>query len=272
MTAFILKIIALVTMVIDHTGAVIPGMPGILRVIGRVAFPVYVFFIAEGAKYTKNYPKFLLRLFAFAVISQIPFALAFHGGSISPEFPFFENISFIRDTNVFYTLTLGAMGIYVFKLLKQHITIVECNKLLQTIIIIAVTFIFGCLAEKLSTDYSSIGVGLIIFTYFADKKILKLGVLSVGVLLLYTPLTSICTELVKALREPGFFENAAYIFKIYIRYYLEFGGYAYAIGGLVSVVLLAFYNGKRGPSLKWAFYAAYPVHIALLVIIAALFF
>jgi hypothetical protein len=76
MNAFVLKIIALISMLIDHLGAVIPEVFGfaphdvnVFRVIGRVAFPIFVYLVADGFRRTQNPGWFLLRLGLFAVIS-----------------------------------------------------------------------------------------------------------------------------------------------------------------------------------------------------------
>lgn len=72
-----LKIIAIISMVIDHVGDVFfPGAVW-MRAVGRLAMPLFAFCVAEGYHYTKNKIKYLRRLGAFALISEIPFDLAF---------------------------------------------------------------------------------------------------------------------------------------------------------------------------------------------------
>lgn len=82
-----LKLIACVTMLIDHIGAVFFPSVMILRVIGRLSFPIYCFLLAEGAAYTKHAGKYSLRLLICAIISELPHDLAFYGrltlGSLS---------------------------------------------------------------------------------------------------------------------------------------------------------------------------------------------
>ena len=70
-----LKIIALITMIIDHIGLVFFPEMVIFRIIGRMAFPIFAFFIAEGWYYTKNKKKYVLLLFVFMIISWVPFCL-----------------------------------------------------------------------------------------------------------------------------------------------------------------------------------------------------
>ena len=79
-----LKLSAVISMLIDHTSAVIleqiPGLEApafFMRIIGRAAFPIYCFLLVEGFYHTRSRAKYAGRLFLFALISQFPFCLAF---------------------------------------------------------------------------------------------------------------------------------------------------------------------------------------------------
>ena len=74
-----LKLIAMISMVFDHVGDMF--FPGALwmRMIGRLAMPLFSFCIAEGYAHTKNKQRYLLRMGVFALVSEIPFDLAFEG-------------------------------------------------------------------------------------------------------------------------------------------------------------------------------------------------
>ncbi len=83
MNSFHLKMIAIITMLIDHTAAVLIPSNTVLwlvmRCIGRLAFPIFVFLLVEGFYHTRDVKKYLLRMGAFALLSEIPFDLAFYG-------------------------------------------------------------------------------------------------------------------------------------------------------------------------------------------------
>lgn len=93
-------------------------MPYMLDLIGRVSFPIYAYLIAQGCKYTKDINKYLLRLGIFALISEIPFDIAFMHRVTNDEFNL--NINFLDSTNVFYTLFFGVACIIIYERAKTR--------------------------------------------------------------------------------------------------------------------------------------------------------
>ena len=165
MSASTLKIIALITMIIDHIGGALFPQFLFLRVIGRIAFPIYAFFIAQGCIYTKDYKKYLSRLFIFALVSEIPYDLCFN------TYPNYIKINFLNQTNTIYTLFLGAFLIFVFIKLED-INISYFKKLF--IKIISCIFILF-ISIILQTDYSAWGIILILTFYlFRNDKMAML--------------------------------------------------------------------------------------------------
>lgn len=103
MTGFQLKLLAMLAMTADHIGAVFfPEIP-LLRWIGRLAMPVLCFFIGEGLRHTRSPRRYLLRLTGFALLSELPFDLAFYGG-----------IEWGHQ-NVYFTLALGLMALWAIQ-------------------------------------------------------------------------------------------------------------------------------------------------------------
>jgi hypothetical protein len=163
MNGLTLKIIAMVTMLIDHVTAVlIPEntlayMIG--RSIGRLAFPIFCFLLVEGLLHTKDIRKYLLSLGIFALISEVPFDLAF-SQSFAPS-------SSQYHQNVFFTLFIGLLVIYILKLIDEYP--LKINQILGSILKMLV-IILGCLAAMmLYTDYSYLGI-LIIATFYLLRK------------------------------------------------------------------------------------------------------
>ena len=81
-----LKMIAMLSMTIDHMayyyGIENPYLYELMRTIGRIAFPTFAFLLAEGFVHTKNRQKYMLSLFIFALLSEIPWLLLNYEGSI----------------------------------------------------------------------------------------------------------------------------------------------------------------------------------------------
>lgn len=75
MSTFILKIIAVITMTIDHTGMLLCGNETWMRAVGRIAFPLYAFFIAEGFRHTKNRLRYFLDIFVLGQLCQFAYEI-----------------------------------------------------------------------------------------------------------------------------------------------------------------------------------------------------
>jgi hypothetical protein len=73
----LLQIVAMLTMLIDHIGAALYPDILVLRLIGRLSFPLYAFAIVQGYRYTRNLPKYMFRLILLAAITQLPYFWAF---------------------------------------------------------------------------------------------------------------------------------------------------------------------------------------------------
>lgn len=144
MSSFVLKLIAVISMLFDHSGYVIFNGFSAFNFIGRLAFPIFAFQLTQGYTHTKSLKKYFLRLFLFALISQIPFLLF--------------RIKFVEDIfvlNIFFTLSLGLANIWIY----------DKNKILGMISLI----LFSTVAELLNFDYGAFGI-IIIFIFYAFKN------------------------------------------------------------------------------------------------------
>ena len=148
MSNFILKIIAMITMFLDHLGYAIYEKFSYFNYIGRLAFPLYAFGISEGYLHTHSKKNYLYRLGTFAIISQAPFML--FSSIFNHEF----------SLNIFFTLFTGLVAIIGYE---------KCTNKYVGLLLVA------CLAntaEFLHMDYGYFGVLLIfIFHIFKEKKL-----------------------------------------------------------------------------------------------------
>ena len=217
-----LKIIAIISMLIDHIGAIVIGENSSLqflyysmRIVGRIAFPIFCFLIVEGFKYTRSRKKYGIRLAIFALVSEIPFNLAIQG-----------KILYMGYQNVFFTLLIGLLVMQGFAIIEEK---KEDRKFIPMMLVL---FLGVILAELLRTDYGGGGVVAIAvmyaFRHSARKSML-------GGCLILTVMAPV------------------------------------QVVGLVNLLLIKFYNGKRGLSLKYIFYLFYPSHLILLYMIRNFF-
>lgn len=216
-----LKIIAVITMFIDHVGAILLPDYMVLRLIGRIAFPIFCFLLTEGFLHTRNVKNYALRLGLFALLSEIPFDLAFH-----------NQIFDFGYQNVFFTLFIGLLAIIGLHTANKRLAEKKLLLILTNFVIILAGML---LAYLLKTDYSYMGVLIIILIYENELHFNK----AAAIFSACVGLTCMTT--------------------------LE-------LTSFISVPLIYFYNGKRGLSLKYFFYAFYPVHLLLLYLIYRIMF
>ena len=143
-----LKVIAMVTMVIDHTACyfVSGGWEyECMRGIGRIAFPIFAFLIAEGYRHTRRKWDYGRNLLIFAFISEIPWMLLHTDGS----------------HNVLFTLLAGFCCIAILDKLRSH-------KVMLILLVLLIAFS----ASVLNSDYGIQGVALILIFYLLRDKLL----------------------------------------------------------------------------------------------------
>ncbi len=170
LSAAALKWIALVTMTVDHFGAsrlfeVLAFGAGMawepanriymtLRLIGRLAFPIYCFLLTEGFRHTRSRKRYALRLGAFALLSEIPFDLAVTGLWWDTAYQ-----------NVFFTLFFGLLALMLAQPRYE-----KGERRAAFFIVLA----FALAAELLKTDYGFFGVALIaVFHFLREREVEK---------------------------------------------------------------------------------------------------
>lgn len=172
-----LKLLAAATMLIDHMGLVLFHNNLILRLIGRLAFPIYVFLLVEGVEHSRNRMAYLGRLALFAVISEVPFDLMVFGRLSCPD-----------GQSVMLTLFLAAACLVLMQevrdLKRAHRVIVSLLGILTACV----------MAETARTDYSAYGILLAVLLYctrdLPHRRLIQFaGMLLLGILCfgIYTP-------------------------------------------------------------------------------------
>jgi hypothetical protein len=237
-----LKLIACITMFIDHVGAILvlqllrqmalqhayydqlTKLYFALRIIGRIAFPIYCFLLAEGAYYTRSRKEYASRLAVGLILSEIPYDMLFYGG-----------ITFAHQS-VMVTLLLG------------FLYAVAMNYMPSQGYRILLLLPFAMAAELLHTDYGGWGVamiGLFVITREFEKKY---RVQALGLLALAFMIGGRNIQL-------GFAEVPVQVFSV------------------AALIPIALYDGSKRTNNIWVrrgFYLFCPVHLTLLYFIKLL--
>ena len=230
-----IKLIAIVSMAIDHTAAAVLGRVIIdqgmltntmnwtsnqyllyqfysyMRYIGRLGFPIFCFLLVEGFMHTHSKAKYAMRLGLFALISEIPFDLAFNGKVL--EFNY---------QNVFFTLFIGLLVMIAIEWVTKKETIAKWLKVILSIVLIAAGML---LAYFLKTDYSAIGIVCIMVLFLLRNH--RTAQILAGAL-----------------------------------------SFVWELTAPIAFVPIALYNGTRGLKMKYFFYIFYPAHLLILYIIS----
>ena len=217
---FDLKLIAIITMTIDHIG-VIFGMPfyNFLRAVGRLSFPIFAFLLTEGYVHTKSFSKYFLRLLVLALFSEVIYDYVFYGSFV-----------YRGANNIFFTLALGLLTLFLLDKSKSLIKIYFKDKV-DLFIILPITYlliivIMGLMGEFFNFSYGMLGILVISFFYLFKDNF---------------PLVVISVSLSTLILGEG------------VQYFLLF-----------SLILIYFYNKKLGKKCKLFFYLYYPLHILVL--------
>ena len=224
-----LKIIALVFMFIDHAGKMcFPAVPE-MRILGRIAFPIYAWCMIVGFHYTRSVPKYLLRILVTGVVSQPLYMIALNHTWKQP--------------NIFLTLFLGLCALWG----------IREKKYLSQFWAPAVTLV---LATVLGVDYGWRGVLLFIVLYAVQESRPGIAAVMISYFLFWGASYSITKSLfglpINMDALPAFLSQPLSAFMR-----ME----AYALLAL-PLILIRFKKDLKLP--RWIGYALYPAHLAAL--------
>lgn len=229
----LLKVIAMITMFLDHAGKMLFSGYTVFRVIGRIAFPIYAYCLAIGAVYTRHPMKYVSRLVLLALISQPLYALGLdHANSMMYSVSFAEHpvraalnfyINSWQEPSILFALTCGLILLLMLK---------------QRQYVLALAMMLFCYIVRGSLDYGIKGICLMLLFYLTCEH----------------PLMSV--TLVSALMIWWGTSGGGYrLFGV------QFAPQMFAITAL-PLIYIPTNSGVKLP--KWLFYAFYPAHLALL--------
>lgn len=164
MSSFSLRLIALLSMMIDHSGLALFPDIGLFRCIGRLSFPIYCFLIMQGYLHTRDIRAYGRRLLLLAIVSEIPFDLLIFGRIASP-----------MEQNVLFSLLLGLMALLCADRLAA-----------KPLHASAAVMALCMLAMAANVSYGWLAIALCLSMRFAAGNRIRLMLYSGGSLLLYT--------------------------------------------------------------------------------------
>ena len=235
LSAFQLKIAACILMVIDHIGLVIFPSVLILRIIGRLAFPLFAYFISEGCKYSRNKAKRLGIIFGIGILYLIFY--------------------YIYDSsvygNIFLTFSVSISVIYLIQYAKRIIfTKFRAYKLIICVLLVTVVlWILYLLFDLVHFEYGYAGMLVPVFVSLFDFKDIP------------------APEWLKAMDNKASRLVCLALGLILLSLNANLGNIQFFC--LLSLPLLALYNGCPGKTrYKYSFYIFYPAHLAVIELIA----
>jgi len=234
LSAFQLKVLACIFMVSDHIGAELYPDCAVLRIIGRLTFPIFAFFIAEGCRYTRNRLRRFGLIFLLGVLCETVYV--WYGG--------------VYYGNILLTFSLSILLIYAWQEVRKHLAQKETGMSILTGLMFAGA-LGGVyvLCRRLGVDYGFAGVVTPLLVSVLDGKS---GAVPAGFYRwqhLYGRLLLLSVGLSLIILQGNVNQHQAWSF--------------------LALPLLALYNGQVGRSrFKYGFYLFYPLHLAVIGLIS----
>ncbi len=228
MSSFALRLIALITMLIDHTYVALFPTQLWMNCIGRLSFPIFAFQLAEGYQKTKQKQKYALRLFFFAILSETPFDLMAYG-----------TLFYWHHQNIMWTLLLGFLAVRLTDLVlaRWNDTSVRFTAIFFIILVSMVS------ASLLCLDYGAFGILMIISFFLLNGKPWWIQIL--------------CVLLLNLLMGGSSLSVLGIHFPIQL-----FGTLS-----MLPILRYNGKQGHHGKAWRWFCYTFYPVHLFLLSLV-----
>ena len=164
MSSFMLRLLALLCMAVDHAGLALFPNIGAFRCVGRLAFPLYCFLLAQGFTHTRSLRSYARRLLLFAILSEIPFDLLIFG-----------RIACGVEQNVLFSLLLGLLSLYGTRTLKK-----------QPLLAAAYAFILCMIAMIARVSFGWLSIALCLCFYYLRSSRARMALCAGLILSLYT--------------------------------------------------------------------------------------
>lgn len=245
LSGYTLKLIAVVTMLIDHIAYCFyplldRGLYHAMRHVGRIAFPLFCFLLVEGLRHTRSRLKYLRNLAVFALISELPSDLAFRS---------WQNRG--AGMSIFATLTLGLLVLAAAEAFEAECRKRDYGAVPAVLFFLAASCAAIGVAELLHVEYRKWGVGLILMIGLSERLA---EILPVRTGERAIPLWRSIAASAAVLVWLAAYDLAAHRL-------IE----SYGVASLAPILL---YNGERGSYRlpKWFFYVFYPAHLCVLLL------
>ncbi|MBQ8185806.1 MAG: hypothetical protein IJ037_02930 [Clostridia bacterium] len=234
MSSFVLKLIAAVTMFIDHMGLILfPGQM-IFRVIGRLAFPIYAYCIAEGFRYTRNRWHYFLRIFILGAVCQIVYAFVDDHLLLGILISFSIAIVIMALCDGVKACLRGEksrLNLLLEKVTHKSLS-PDADRVLSTALACSSIILAFVLCMLVDVDYGFFGIMLPVLTSFFDDRGQRFVIFA-------STLLALCIDMT--------------------------GGFTIQYWSLLTIPIIAAYNGKPGRyRMKHFFYVFYPLHLVVL--------
>lgn len=225
-----LKIIAAIAMLIDHIGYLLFPQYDALRIIGRIAFPIFAFMIAEGCKYTKNKVRYFFMVFGLAAVCQ--------------------TVYFVFDGSLFMSVLVSfSLAILMVYALQNFKTVLFAHgsttvqKVLSALLFVALVFGIFFINLFVEIDYGFWGCMMPVFASFFHMPkncenvfLKKLDCIPMSVFMMSLAMVLLAISI-------GWVQPYSFL----------------------ALVPLLLYSGKRGKlKMKYFFYIFYPLHLVIL--------
>ncbi len=166
-----LKIIAMVSMLFDHIGKELLPQYTVLQIIGRLAFPIFAYMIAEGCFYTKNKIKYFLTIFILGTGCQIVYMVAEH--------------SFYQNVLITFSLSIALIfSLENFRIKKEKISGIILFFTVSVVFVLTMVLPEVLKEYGFQVDYGIFGVLLPVAVFYGENKLQKLSFATIILVLL----------------------------------------------------------------------------------------